>query len=79
MLEIEVPRYLQSVDRRDRLSAPASGCQKPGVPIALKACKTRILEGGNNDLACVEQSPSCRYVITGKLGFYAVSQLLEAT
>jgi hypothetical protein len=37
------------------------------------------LEGGNDDLAGVEKPPNFRYVPPGKLGFYAVSQLLDAT
>ena len=45
----------------------------------MKACKTRSLEGGNDDLAWVEKSPNFRYVTPIKLGFYAVSQLLDAT
>ncbi len=61
------------------MSPTASGSQQPGVPIALKACKTRSLEGGNDDLAWVEKSPNFRYVTPGKLGFYAVPQLLDAT
>ncbi len=61
------------------MSPTASGSQQPGVPIAFKACKTRSLEGGNDDLAGVEKPPNFRYVPPGKLGFYAVSQLLDAT
>ncbi len=59
--------------------SPHAYSQQPGVPISLKACKTRSLEGGNDDLAWVEKSPNFRYVTRGKLGFYAVSQLLDAT
>jgi hypothetical protein len=74
-----VPRCFQWVDRRDRLFPTASGSQQSGVPTALKACRTRSLEGGNDDLACVKKSPNFRYVTPGKLGFYPVSQLLDAT
>jgi hypothetical protein len=74
-----VPRRFQWVDLQDRLSPTASGSQQPGVPIALKAWMTRSLVGGNDDLACDEKSPHFRYVPPGKLGFYAVSQLLDAT
>ena len=74
-----VPRCFQWVDLQDRLSPKANGSQQPGVPIALKACKPRSLEGGIDDLACDEKSLNCRYVTPGNLGFYAVSQLLDAT
>jgi len=74
-----VPRRFQWVDLQDRLSPTASGPQQPGVLIALKVCKTRSLECGNDDLACDEKSPNFRYVTPGNLGFYAVSQLLDAT
>jgi hypothetical protein len=74
-----VPRCFQWVDLQDPLSPKANGSQQPGVPIALKACKTKSLEGGNHDLACFEKSPNSRYVPPHKFGCYAVSQLLDAT
>jgi hypothetical protein len=37
------------------------------------------LEGGNDDLAFFEKSLNCQYVTPEKIGFYAVSQLLDAT
>ena len=74
-----VLRCFQWVDRRDRLFHTASGSEQSGVRIALKACKTRSLECGNDDLACVEKFPNFRYVSPEKLGFYTVSQFLDAT
>jgi len=38
-------------------------------PFALKASKTRSLEGENDGLACVEKSPIFRYVTHGNLRF----------
>jgi hypothetical protein len=38
-------------------------------PFALKASKTRSLEGENDGLACVEKSPIFRYVTHGYLRF----------
>ena len=52
----------------------ASGSQQPGVRIALKAYKTRNLEGDNDKLDYDEKSPNLRYVAHGYLAFYAVSQ-----
>lgn len=52
-----VPRLCQWVGPQDRLSPTASGFQQTVAPIALKACKTKSLEGGNDNLAC-EENPS---------------------
>ena len=60
------------------MSPKANGCQQPGVPIALKACKRRNLEGGDDDPACDEKSPNFRFVTPGNLWFSAASQLLDA-
>ena len=74
-----MPRCFQWVDLQDPWSPKAKGSEQPGVPIALKPCTARSLAGGNDELACDEKSPYFRYVPPGKLGFYAVSQLLDAT
>ena len=68
-----VLRYFRWVDFQDRLSQTTRGAQQTAVPIAVKACKTRSLEGGNDELACDEMSLNFRYVTHGNLCFYAVS------
>ena len=54
-------RCFQRVDLQDPLSPKANGSEQLGVPIALKACMTRSLECGNDEVACDENSPHFRY------------------
>jgi len=74
-----VPRRFQWVDLQDRLSPTASGSRQPGVSIALTACKTRSLEGGDDDLPYEEKFPQFRSVTLGYFGFYPVSSKLRNT
>jgi hypothetical protein len=50
-MSFAVALRFQSVDLKIRLSAEDRGSQQPGVPIALKACNSRRLEGGNDERA----------------------------
>lgn len=71
--------YFHKVDFQNRLPQAARGSEQTAVPIAVKAFKTKSVEGGTNELACHEKSPKSRYVTHKNLWFYAVSQLIDAT